>query len=243
MSRDNNAAVPLRTPTAIPVSTAGILPTDAVAVIPDHLAPILGPWATSSRVRLTRLPEPGLLRPLVAQVNVQLTAGRQARAQVAAATMSEVVGLLAARLIGQLDLFPDALAECLRQRAGTLPPPTPPELLPPSVRRVVRRKAGQPATMPVTAAIVIRAGAGGYRILQARPNPIGLEITAPPIALAALRRSSLVQAKARLDLTGASFDVYVDHQTGRLQALYARYDGHYGLLASTVAARSAHGTS
>ncbi|HET6741652.1 MAG TPA: sigma 54 modulation/S30EA ribosomal C-terminal domain-containing protein [Kribbella sp.] len=266
MSRDNNAAVPLRTPTAIPVSTAGILPTDAVAVIRDHLAPILGPWATSSRVRLTRLPEPGLLRPLVAQVNVQLTAGRRARAQVAAATMSEVVGLVAARLIGQLDLFPDALAECLRQRAGALPPPTPPERLPPSIRRVVRRKTGQPATMPVTAAIVIleamdyrfhlfreryshqesiviRAGAGGYRILQARPNPIGLEITAPPIALAALRRSSLVQAKARLDLTGASFDVYADHQTGRLQALYARYDGHYGLLASTVAARSAHGTS
>ncbi|MFG1912560.1 sigma 54 modulation/S30EA ribosomal C-terminal domain-containing protein [Kribbella sp. NPDC048928] len=266
MSGENNAAVPLRVPAAIPVSTAGILPTDAVAVIRDHLAPILGPWATSSRVRLTRLPEPGLLRPLLAQVDVQLSAGRRVRAQVSAATMSEVVGLLAGRLIGQLTLYPDALAECLRQRAGALPPPTPPELHPPTVRRVVRRKVGQPATLPVTEAIaileamdyrfhlfrekysheesiVIRAGAGRYRILQARPNPIGLEITAPPIALAALRRSSLVNAKARLDLTGAAFDVFTDQQTGRLQALYARYDGHYGLLASTVTVRSAHGTS
>lgn len=253
MSTAGHATLPFGPVAVLPVSTAGILPTDAAVVIREHLTPILGAWTAHSRVRLTRLPEPGLLRPLVAQVDVQLTAGRRVRAQVAAATMSEIVGLLAQRTIEQLHLFPDALAECLRTRVGTLPPPSPPELLPPSVRRVARRKICRPVTMTATEAIgvleamdyrfqlfrekysredsvVIRSGAGRYRILQAQPNPIGLEVTSPPIVLAAAERRTVAQAIARLDLTGAPVDIFIDKLTGRLHGLYARYDGHYGLL-------------
>jgi len=265
MSTESHSAVPLRAVTAIAVSTAGILPTDAAAVIREHLAPILGPLGPHSRVRLTRLTEPGLLRPLVAQVDVQLTAGRRVRAQVAATTMSDLVGLLATRTIEQLHLFPSALAECLRQRVTTLPPPSPPELLPPARRRVIRRKSCHPTAMTAAEAIsvleamdyrfhlfrekysrqdsiVLRTGPGRYRILQSRPNPIGLEVTSPPIALAAAERRSVPEAVARLDLTGAPVDVFTEKFTARLHTLYARYDGHYGLLGSDVAIRTARGT-
>ncbi|WP_165547468.1 sigma 54 modulation/S30EA ribosomal C-terminal domain-containing protein [Kribbella sindirgiensis] len=253
MSTQSQFAPPLRPGASIPVSTAGILPTDAATAIREHLAPIVGPWAAHSRVRLTRLAEPGLRRPLVAQVDVQLTAGRRVRAQVAAATMSDAVGFLASRTIEQLQVFPTALAECLRERFTTAPPPSPPELLPPSVRRIVRRKLCRPAAMTVADAIVIleamdyrfhlfrekysrqdsmvvRTSPGRYRIIQPRPNPIGLEITSPPITLAAAERRSLADATAKLDLTGAPVDIFTDKSTGRLHALYARYDGHYGLL-------------
>ncbi|MEU8226150.1 sigma 54 modulation/S30EA ribosomal C-terminal domain-containing protein [Kribbella sp. NPDC048915] len=253
MSTESHGAVPLHGITAIPVRTSGIVPTDAAAVIREHLAPILGPWAAHSRVRLTRLPEPGLQRPLVAQVDVQLTAGRRIRAQVAAATMSDLVGLLTTRTIEQLRLYPAALADCLRQRAATILPPSPPELLPPSRRRVSRRKRCHPVAMTASEAIMVleamdyrfhlfrekfsrqesivtRLGAGRYRILQPRPNPIGLEVSSPPIILAEAERRTVAQAVARLDLTGAPVDIFTEKFSGHLHALYARYDGHYTLL-------------
>lgn len=257
--------VPLRTAAVIPVTTAGILPTDAAAVIREHLVPILGAWAPHSRVRLTRLTQPGLLRPLVAQVDVQLSGGHRVRAQVAAATMADLVGLLAARTIEQLHLFPSALAECLRQRVTTLLPPSPPELLPPADRRMIRHKNCHPAVMTAAEAItvleamdyrfhlfrekysrqdsmVMRAGISRYRLLQSRPNPLGLEATSPPIALAVAERSTVPQAVARLDLTGAPVDIFTEQFTGRLHALYARYDGHYTLLGSTAPVTNVRGS-
>ncbi|WP_328997828.1 sigma 54 modulation/S30EA ribosomal C-terminal domain-containing protein [Kribbella sp. NBC_00709] len=262
MSTEGRFAVPLRPTATIPVGTAGILPTDAAALIRNRLRPILGSLAPHSRVRLTRLTEAGLIRPLVAQADVQLAGDRRVRAQVAAATMSELVGLLATRTIGQLHTYPEALAECLRERVITLPPPSPPELLPPAVRRVARRKVCRPMAMTAAEAIValeamdyrfhlfrekysrqdsivIRSGAGRYRIIQARPNPIGLEITSPPIVLASAERRSVAIARSRLDLTGGPVEIFTDKATGLLTALYARYDGHYGLLGAEVAIKSA----
>lgn len=265
MSTEGHFSVPLRPTATIPVDTTGILPTDAATVIRLRLGPILGPLAPHSRVRLSRLPEPGLLRPLVAQVDVQLAGDRRVRAQVAAATMSELIGLLATRTIGQLHTYPGALAECLRERVITLPPPSPPELLPPSVRRVARHKVCRPMPMTATEAIValeamdyrfhlfrerysrqdsivIRSGPGSYRIIQARPNPIGLDVASPPIVLAQSERRSVATARSRLDLTGAPVEIFTDKATGLLTALYARYDGHYGLLTAEVAVRSARGS-
>ncbi|WP_350275692.1 sigma 54 modulation/S30EA ribosomal C-terminal domain-containing protein [Kribbella sp. HUAS MG21] len=250
-----STVVPVRSAAPIPVSTAGIVPTDAASVIHEHLAPILGPWGNSSRVRLTRLPEPGLRRPLIGQVDVQLSERRRVRAQVAAATMSELVGLLATRTIEQLQVYPDTLAAALRERVFVLPAPSPPELLPPDRRQLARRKLCDPAPMTVADAIVvlnamdyrfqlfrekysrqhsivIRNGPGRYRVIQPRPNPIGLDVTWPPIALAAAERRSVAEAIERLDLTGAPVEIFTLRSTGRLHALYARYDGHYGLLAS-----------
>ncbi|MFF0268211.1 sigma 54 modulation/S30EA ribosomal C-terminal domain-containing protein [Kribbella sp. NPDC004536] len=254
MNTAREYALPLRPGIPIPVRTSGIVPTDAAAMIHDHLGPILGALAPQARVRLTRLPEPGLRRPLVAQLDVQLTAGRRIRAQVAAAKMFDLVDQLATRTIGQLRLFPDRLAECLRDRYAGALPPAPPELLPPDRRRVVRRKACVPAATTVAEAIavleamdyrfhlfqekysrqdtiVIRTGPRRYRIVQTRPNPIGLEVTSPPITLTAAERCSLPIATARLDLTGGPFAIFTEKQSGRLHALYARDDGHYGLLA------------
>lgn len=253
MNTAREYALPLRPGAPIPVRTSGIVPTDAAEVLHEHLAPILGALAPHSRVRLTRLPEPGLRRPLVAQIDVQLTAGRRIRSQVAAATMYDLVELLATRTIGQLRLFPDTLAECLRDRFAVALPLAAPELLPPDRRRVVRRKACVPVPMTVDDAIVVleamdyrfhlfqerysrqesivvRTGPRRYRLVQIRPNPIGLEVTSPPIALTPAERCSLPIATARLDLTGGPFAIFADKRTGRLHALYARYDGHYGLL-------------
>ncbi|NUR98746.1 MAG: hypothetical protein HOV67_26260 [Kribbellaceae bacterium] len=259
MNTAREYAVPLRPGTPIPVRTSGIVPTDAAAMIHEHLAPILGALAPHTRVRLTRLPEPGLRRPLVAQIDVQLTAGRRIRAQVAAATMFDLVDQLATRTIGQLRLFPDTLADCLRDHFAGALPPAPPELLPPDRRRVARRKACVPAATTVDEAIaaleamdyrfhlfqekysrqdsiVVRTGPRRYRLVQIRPNPIGLEVTSPQIALTAAERCSLPIATAHLDLTGAPFTIFTEKRSGRLHALYARYDGHYALLTAAQAA-------
>jgi hypothetical protein len=255
-------ALPLRPAAVIRVGTTGIVPTDAATVIQEHLAPILGPWTACSRVRLTRLPEPGLRRPLVAQIDIQLTAGRRVRAEVAAATMSEVVAVLATRTIEQLRVYPDSLAVCLREHVSRLPLPSPPELLPPERRRLARRKVCHPVPMTVAEAIVVlnamdyrfhlfrekvsrqdsivvRNGLGRCRVIQSRPNPIGLGATSPPILLAASERMSVAEATARLDLTGAPIGIFTDRTTGRLHALYARYDGHYGLLTTEAPNRAA----
>jgi hypothetical protein len=260
MSTESQIVLPLRSATAIPVSTTGIVPTDAATVIHEHLAPILGPWAMHSRVRLTRLSEPGLRRPLVAQIDVQLTAGHRVRAQTAAGTMSELVAALATRTIEQLRLYPHALAACLREHVGAVLLPSPAELLPPERRRLARRKVCRPDPMTVAEAIVvlnamdyrfhlfrerysrqdsivIRDGLGRYRVIQSRPNPIGLDVTSPPIALAAAERRNAAEATARLDRTGAPVDIFTD-QAGRLHALYARYDGHYGLIGSRSGIRT-----
>jgi hypothetical protein len=262
MNTAHEFAVQLQPGALIPVRMSGIVPTDAASVIHEHLAPILGALAPQTRARLTRLPEPGLRRPLVSQIDVQLTAGRRVRAQVAAATMSGLVELLATRTIEQLHLFPDTLAECLRDHFTAALPAAPPELLPPERRKIARHKACVPSAMTVAEAImvleamdyrfhlfqekyshqdtiVIRTGPRQYRILQTRPNPIGLEVTSPPITLAAADRYSLAIAAGRLDLTGGPFVVFTEKQTGRLHTLYARYDGHYGLLSSAAAVRSA----
>ncbi|WP_327635226.1 sigma 54 modulation/S30EA ribosomal C-terminal domain-containing protein [Kribbella sp. NBC_00482] len=262
MSTEGQVVLPLRSVATVPVSTTGIVPTDAATVIHEHLAPILGPWTAYTRVRLTRLAEPGLRRPLVAQIDVQLSAGHRVRAQTAAATMTELVTVLAMRTIEQLRVYPRALAACLRGHVVTDLLPSPPELLPPERRRLARRKICRPAPMTVAEAIVVlnamdyrlhlfrekfsrqdsivvRSGLGRYRVIQSRPNPIGLEVTSPPMALAAAERRSVTEATGRLDLTGAPFDIFTDHATGRLHALYARYDGHYGLLGAEAATRSA----
>lgn len=252
MNTASEFALPRRPGTPIPVRTSGIVPTDAAAVIHDRLAPILGALGPHSRVRLARLPEPGLCRPLVAQVDVQLPAGGRVRAQVAAAAMSSLVELLAARTIAQLQQFPGTLAECLRDRF-TDSPPVAPELLPPERRKIARRKACVPAALTVAEAIgvleamdyrfhlfqerysrqdsiVIRTGPRRYRVVQTRPNPIGLDVTSPPITLTAADRCSLAIATGQLDLTGVPFVLFSNKQVNRLQALYTRYDGHYGLL-------------
>jgi sigma 54 modulation/S30EA-like ribosomal protein len=249
------AAPPVPAAASLPVATTGILPTDTKEMVRLHLVPILGSLVVHSRVRLTRLSEPELTRPLVAQLDVQLGRHR-VRAQVAAATMADLVGMLTTRAIEQLRRFPKVLAPCLRERV-TSSSPSSPELLPPCARRLVRHKSCRPIALSVGEAIavpeamdyrfhlfrekysrqdsvVIRTSPDRYRIVQPAPNPIGIDVASPPLGLAATPRLSIAEATARLNLTGALFEVFTDTATGRACVLYARYDGHYGTLAPAV---------
>jgi ribosome-associated translation inhibitor RaiA len=54
-------------------------------------------------------------------------------------------------------------------------------------------------------------------------EPAEVPVVAPP-------RSTLAQAMATLDATGAPFVAFVDADEDRLKAVYRRYDGHYGLV-------------
>ncbi|WP_405072205.1 sigma 54 modulation/S30EA ribosomal C-terminal domain-containing protein [Kribbella sp. NBC_01510] len=78
-------------------------------------------------------------------------------------------------------------------------------------------------------------------MLQPTPNPIGIDVASPPIALAAADRLTVAEATTRLDLTGAPFEIFADKDTGRACSLYARYDGHYGLLTCSPV-RGGHGS-
>ncbi|MFD9130123.1 HPF/RaiA family ribosome-associated protein [Kitasatospora sp. NPDC059571] len=86
------------------VSTSGdVSPATAElarAKVLDLLAPVREP-VLSARVRLTRMRNPGLDRPALAQATVDLD-GRIARAHVAAPTMGEAIDLLHDRLALQL---------------------------------------------------------------------------------------------------------------------------------------------
>ncbi|MEV0804362.1 sigma 54 modulation/S30EA ribosomal C-terminal domain-containing protein [Kribbella sp. NPDC050281] len=226
-------ALPARSAALLQVTTKGILPTDAAAVVNEHLVPILGSSAAHSRVRLTRLSEPGLARPVVAQLDVQLSRHR-VRAQVAAATTAEVVSMLAAHTIEQLHRFPGALAECLRDRTTTSLPPSPPELVPPSARRLVRRKIARPTAMTVAEAIAALEAMDYrfhlFRDKYSRQDSVVSLTGSGYQVVQRTHRLTVSNARARLDLTGSPFEIFTDETTGSTCALYTRYDGHYGIL-------------
>jgi hypothetical protein len=237
----------------IAVDTVGILPTDAEQLLCARLEPVLGGWAAYSRVRLTRLTVPGLVRPVVGQIDVQLPHQR-VRAQVTASTVSEVAQLIGLRTAAQLRRVPGALAECL-QRLTTHRHPSPaPELLPPEARRIVRHKLCSPDTLTIEEAVgqleamdypfhlfrdnatrqdsvVVRISRGRYRVIQTAPDPMRtLLTTARPVELAFAPWRTVAAAIERMNLTGAAFEIFADRDTGRGTAVYARYDGHYAVL-------------
>jgi ribosome-associated translation inhibitor RaiA len=76
----------------------------------------------SARVRLTRLADPAVSRPVVAQGNLDIN-GRLVRAQVAGATAQEAIDRLEARLRRRLE----RVAEHWEARRGTMPSTVPHE--------------------------------------------------------------------------------------------------------------------
>lgn len=241
----------------IAVHTAGILPTDAEEMLCARLEPVLGGWAAHSRVRLTRLIVPGLMRSVVGQLDVRLPHQR-VRAQVAAATVSEVAQLIALRAVAQLHRVPGALPECLRRLTTHMQPSPAPELLLPESRRIVRHKLCLPDTLTIDEAVgqleamdypfhlfrdnatrqdsvVVRISRRRYRVIQTAPDPIRtLLTTARPVELAFAPWRSVAEAIERMNLTGAAFEIFADRTTGRGTVLYARYDGHYAVLRPAV---------
>jgi ribosome-associated translation inhibitor RaiA len=107
-----------------------------------------------ARIRLTRLPDPAVSRPVRAQVNVDLD-GRMMRAQVAAATGREAVDLVVARLRHRLVRFKQhwearrggrPVSELHEWRHGSEPTHRPPYYpRPVEERELVRHKSFSPA--------------------------------------------------------------------------------------------------
>lgn len=83
--------------------------------------------------------------------------------------------------------------------------------------------------------VLYRSGPTGYRLAQAHPQPTRAarwpcrspSATCPP------PRMPLAGAEQRLDIGGLPFVFFADDTTGRGNALYHRYDGHYGLITTS----------
>ncbi|HEU4947198.1 MAG TPA: sigma 54 modulation/S30EA ribosomal C-terminal domain-containing protein [Kribbella sp.] len=248
------ATVWTRPRSELTVHTEGILPTDTAELIRDRLAPVLGPASSYGRVRVTRLCDPRLQRPVVAQVDLNLPE-RRVRAQVAAPTLPVAALLLAARTAAQLRRVPGRGDGRTTSRAAAPGRTWSPELRPPTARTLARNKVCSPAVTTVAGAvrdlealdydfhyfreqstgqdsIVCRCGPGAYRLIQLDPRPgVVVDLVLPlTVDRVPAPWRTVPQAIAHLDLTGRSFEFFADTTTGRGRVLYTRYDGHYGLI-------------
>ncbi|MBF9069317.1 sigma 54 modulation/S30EA ribosomal C-terminal domain-containing protein [Streptacidiphilus fuscans] len=80
--------------------------------------------------------------------------------------------------------------------------------------------------------VLYRFGPGPFRLAQLVPDPEGL--VPPTVQVTVLKSPAPVltvgQAKASLDASDHPFLFFADPASGRGAVLYARYDGHYGLI-------------
>lgn len=105
----------------VQVETRGQLPPDAAGYARDKIQAVLGQTREPvlfARVRLTRMANPAVEQPVIAQANVDVN-GRPARAHVAGQTVTQAVDLLQDRLAERLA----RLAERWEARRGRTPVP------------------------------------------------------------------------------------------------------------------------
>ncbi|MEY9940163.1 sigma 54 modulation/S30EA ribosomal C-terminal domain-containing protein [Streptacidiphilus sp. MAP5-3] len=80
--------------------------------------------------------------------------------------------------------------------------------------------------------VLYRFGPGPFRLAQVAPDPEGL--TPPTVQVTVLKSAAPVltvaEARASLDASDHPFLFFADPASGRGAVLYARYDGHYGLI-------------
>jgi hypothetical protein len=77
--------------------------------------------------------------------------------------------------------------------------------------------------------VVYRRPDGTIALAQITPMPAGTP-SAFPVDPAPTPVLPIEKAVERLNLSGERFVFFVDHETGRGNLLYRRYDGHYGLI-------------
>ncbi|KUN89505.1 integrase [Streptomyces bungoensis] len=109
----------------IQVETQGEMPPGAAEYAQEKVRALTGRTREPvlyARVRLTRMANPAMQRPAIAQANLDVN-GRPARAHVAATTMTEAVDLLQDRLAGRLG----RLEQHWEARRGRTPAPGPHE--------------------------------------------------------------------------------------------------------------------
>jgi ribosome-associated translation inhibitor RaiA len=198
-----------------------------------------------ARVRLTRLADPALARPAVAEVIVDLN-GRPVRAQVAAASMREAVDLLQNRLRERLRRVSRhwearrggmPRAEPHQWRHGSEPARRPEFPRPAEQREVVRHQTFARAAQTAEEAAA-DLEALDYEFHLFTDSTTGQEAVICRsddryrlVAREAAPGLTAREAIERLELTGAPFVFFADRSTGRGSVVYHRYDGHYGLLA------------
>ncbi|WP_338051701.1 sigma 54 modulation/S30EA ribosomal C-terminal domain-containing protein [Pseudonocardia acidicola] len=228
----------------LPVGALGYLQRTIVALLRPAPEPVLG-----VRIRLTRLPDPAVTHPMVAQANVDL-GGRLLRVQVTAGTAAEAADLLAARLRRRLeqahtDRYRHSRGEG-RDAPGTQQGPG---------ARVSRRKSYRLATCSVDEALAemegcdydfhlfTEAGSGqdsvlyrdvaGPRLAQLHPQPDQVAPHTATVSISGHPAPPLTteQAIDRLGLSGLPFLFYRDEDSHRGHLLYRRYDGRYGVIA------------
>ena len=241
----------------IAVHTDGILPTDTTAQIHARLTHVLGKWAKYSVVRVTRLSQAGIVRPVLIQLNLDLPHGRL-RAQVAARTMPDATLLLAVRTAAQLRHLPPAGTTGPGKQVPTPPATWSPEQRPPQLRQLIRNKTCTLAPTTTEEAIrllermdyefhlygeattgqdslVCRTGPGSFRLIQLEPGTHAHDASRPMVVdRTPVPRRTVSEALSLLDLTGRPFEFFADKATGRGRVVYARYDGHYAMLSAAV---------
>ncbi|AUY48020.1 sigma 54 modulation/S30EA ribosomal C-terminal domain-containing protein [Streptomyces sp. CB01881] len=220
----------------------------------------LGPGVHGARVRLTRMCDRAVTRPVVAQAAVVLDGDGTVRVQLSGRTVREAVDLAlgtlaarAARLREQGDIGLAAVYE-----SAYRPQFTPRPL---AERQIVRRKSVVLARRtPDEAArellaldhgfhLFVDALTGQDSLVHRRPVSGGLRLvrahstarlggSALPLSesLHPAPRLDVAEAARRLWLTCWPFVFHTDPDDGRGRVLYRRYDGHYGLIAPVTEA-------
>ncbi|WP_250549039.1 HPF/RaiA family ribosome-associated protein [Pseudonocardia sp. H11422] len=227
----------------LPAGALGYLRRKIVALL--RLAPEPVPGV---RLRLTRLPDPVVTQPVIAQANVDL-GGHILRVQVTADTAGEAADLLAARLRPRLER---AATRHSRRHRPTDPSADP--AAPPGQAPVLRRKSYTLARCSVDEALaemdeldydvhlfteegsgqdsVVYRDVAGPRLAQLDPRP---ERVAPHTATVSVSSHpapvlSTEDALHRLAVTGLPFLFYRDREADRGHLLYRRFDGDYGVV-------------
>jgi hypothetical protein len=195
--------------------------------------------------------DPAVGRPAVAKASLDI-GGRPVRAHVAAEQMLEAIDLLERRLRRNLE-DAEELGRAHRHETGIEPPgewrhgslPTArPDYFPrpPEERELVRRKTFALAALtPEQAALEMQVLDYDFHLFtsaetgeecvvyRGSDGTVQLaQLTSAPVML-------LEDAVERLNLSGERFVFYVDAQTRLGNALYLRYDGHYGLIEPAMA--------
>lgn len=237
------------------VETTGVLPTDLADRARSRIGIVLAGIASAvpARLRFTRLTHSGLVRPIVAELNVELR-GRLLRTQVSGATVDDAIEALAVRAGRRIAVargrgrWPDDAGS--DGRWGHRPEHL---LLPPWERWLVKEKKIRPDVLPATAAAVAaewldvdehlfieattgraallrRIGIAGYGCEVDAPDELMVPEPGVKVRHLVVPRLLTSEAVATLGRSGRRSLFFVDPATADGRLLYIRYDGQYSLV-------------
>lgn len=239
----------------VEVLTRGVVPTDVGELVRSRLEPLVGAAdpvrrMRDARVKVTRHANPGLARPVIAQLNLAV-GERQLRVEAAGRTVRDAIAALCVRAGRRI------AGGGTDHAADRMWPAPYPEYLavPPADRRLLRRKHYVLDSGPADEAVITleeldysfhlfvdpatgadavlgRRGRADYELTRATPAAADTSRTGsghcgPP-------RLAPSEAARRVGYLGLPYLFFMDDVTDRGSVLYVRYDGHYGLVTPPV---------